>query len=100
MLGGAAPLRGVDELQAAAFVECARVVGDMAEAGVEVVGEADRAGDPFRQGLEDPDAQGVGQGFNQALVDHFRPSSFHWGLLEWGGLYLCAPLLVENLLII
>ena len=53
MLGGAAALGGVDQFQAAAFVERARVVGDVAEAGVEIVGEPVRAGDPFGQDLED-----------------------------------------------
>ena len=60
MLGRTAALGRVDQLQATAIVERLRVVGDVAEPGIELTGEAVRTGDPLGQDLEDPDAQGVG----------------------------------------
>jgi hypothetical protein len=61
MLGGTAPLGGVDEVEAAALVKRARVVSDVAERGVEVLRQPVGAGDALGQDFEYLYAQGVCQ---------------------------------------
>src|SRR5690242_12270299 len=67
VLGGAAALLRVDELDAVVFLEHAHVVGDEVEALVELVREHVRARDLFIQNDQDLHPQGVGEGFSYYL---------------------------------
>src|SRR5215218_8328983 len=61
VLGGTAALARVDELDEAQGVQRAHVVGDGAEARMELRGELHRAGAALGEQGEDPDPQRVGE---------------------------------------
>ena len=69
MLGGAAALLRVDQLDAVVFLEHADVVGDQVEALVQLLGEQVGAGDPLVENDQDLYAQGVGERFGDDLFD-------------------------------
>jgi hypothetical protein len=81
VLGRAAPLGGLDQFHAAAAIERAGVVGDLAEAGPELFRKVDRAGHPLAQGFQDLHPQGVGDGADEAGVDGGGSGRGHGGLL-------------------
>jgi len=53
VLGGAAALLGVDELDAVVFLEHANVVGDKVQTLIELLGQQIGAGDPLVQNDQD-----------------------------------------------
>ena len=88
VLGGAAPLLGVDELDAVVFLEHAHVVGDQVEALVELLGEQVGAGDPLVENDQDLYPQRVGERFGDELFDAvlllFGLRLWHRGVLRSG----------------
>jgi len=79
VLGGAAPLLRVDQLDAVVFLEHADVVRDQIEALIELLGQQIGAGDPLVQNDQDLYAQWVGEGFGDDLFDAVLLLSFRQG---------------------
>jgi hypothetical protein len=69
MLGGAASLPRVDQLDAVVFLQHADVVGDQVEALVELLREHVRARDLLIQNDQDLHSQGMGERFRDYLFD-------------------------------
>ena len=81
MLGGAAPLLRVDQLDAVVFLQDPDVVGDQVEALVQLLGEQVGAGNPLVENDQDLYAQRMRERFGDDLFDAvfflgFRQSDF------------------------
>jgi hypothetical protein len=80
VLGGAAALLRVDQLDAVIFLEYAHVVGDQVEALVELLGQQIWAGYALVQNDQDLYSQRMGEGFGDDLFDAVLLLGFwHWG---------------------
>ena len=79
VLGGAAALLRVDELDAVVFLEHADVVGDEVEALIELLRQQVWTGNPLVQNDQDLYAQRVREGFGDDLFDAVLLLGFRHG---------------------